>query len=221
MRNPFPKNKWTRPGDYGPGDHGPGGRHESGRARKPALKVVGGDGSSPRRGAKWFWAALVVLPLAAFGAVFFWPSPGSDSETATATATAPAPITGPERPAAISDSERAHFTLCSGPVRVTCVVDGDTIWYRGEKIRLVGFDTPEVSNPGCAREAELGAAATRRLQQWLNKDAFTLGPNPEGRARDRYGRALLVASRGGANVSDVLLAEGLAERRGGRRNAWC
>jgi endonuclease YncB( thermonuclease family) len=106
-------------------------------------------------------------------------------------------------------------------VRETCVVDGDTIWYRGEKIRLVGFDTPEVFSPGCARERQLGMAATRRLRDWLNAGAFTLEPNPEGRSRDRYDRALLVASRGGVNVGEVLLAEGLAERRGGGGNVWC
>lgn len=62
---------------------------------------------------------------------------------------------------------------------------------------------------------------TNPARGWLNEGAFSLTPNPEGRAEDRYGRSLLVASRGGANVAEVLLAEGLAERRGGRRNVWC
>lgn len=30
--------------------------------------------------------------------------------------------------------------MCGSGKRVTCVVDGDTIWLRGEKIRLQGFD---------------------------------------------------------------------------------
>lgn len=163
-----------------------------------------------QRGGRWFGFAMVAVPLAAFSAVFF----------------APVLREGPQAEAAVGvaevvDREEATFALCSGPVRVTCVVDGDTIWYRGEKIRLVGFDTPETSNPGCAREARLGEQATLRLQAWLNEGAFSLTPNPEGRAEDRYGRSLLVASRGGANVAEVLLAEGLAERRGGRQNVWC
>lgn len=56
-------------------------------------------------------------------------------------------------------------------------------------------------------ESGAGVAQRRRVQS-----------DPEGRAEDRYGRSLLVASRGGVNVAEVLLAEGLAERRGGREN---
>lgn len=155
----------------------------------------------------WFPVAMVAVPFAAFCAVFF---AGSVSD-------------GPQASAAVGvvDRERASFGVCSGPVRNTCVVDGDTIWYRGEKIRLVGFDTPEITNPGCARERRLGEQAKLRLQGWLNEGAFTLEPNPDGRSQDRYGRKLLVMSRGGANVADVMIAQGLAERRGGRQNVWC
>ncbi len=31
------------------------------------------------------------------------------------------------------DAEFAQFTLCHGPVRANCVVDGDTIWYQQKK----------------------------------------------------------------------------------------
>lgn len=169
------------------------------------------DAYAPRkRRAGWFGMALVALPLGTFSAILLAPSFGEPPQAEAATAHA-----------APADSERAHFPLCSGPVRETCVVDGDTIWYRGEKIRLVGFDTPEVSNPGCAREARLGRQATLRLQEWLNEGAFSLSANPDGRAEDRYGRSLLVVSRGGQNVGDIMLAEGLAERRGGEANVWC
>ncbi|MFN4241282.1 MAG: thermonuclease family protein [Erythrobacter cryptus] len=119
------------------------------------------------------------------------------------------------------DRERAYFSLCSGPVRVTCVVDGDTIWYRGEKIRLADLDTPEVSRPGCAREAALGRKATRRLQALLNAGPFTLEANPAGHATDNYGRSLKLVTRGGESLGAVLVREGLAEQWGGPRRAWC
>lgn len=48
-----------------------------------------------------------------------------------------------------SDREAAQFTRCSGPVRVSCVVDGDTFWYRGAKIRIADINAPEVSEPHC------------------------------------------------------------------------
>uniref|UniRef100_UPI00140CC2F8 hypothetical protein n=1 Tax=Altererythrobacter segetis TaxID=1104773 RepID=UPI00140CC2F8 len=55
--------------------------------------------------------------------------------------------------AASADRETARFGLCSGPGRVTCVVDGDTFWYRGQKIRIADINAPEVSHPGCASAA--------------------------------------------------------------------
>ena len=124
---------------------------------------------------------------------------------------------------ATADRETARFALCSGPHRVTCVVDGDTFWYRGAKVRLADINAPEVSEPKCAREAALGARATGRLLVLLNRGAFTLAPNDDGtgRDRDRYGRLLRTVTRDGASVGGELVDEGLAERWHGRRGNWC
>ena len=40
-------------------------------------------------------------------------------------------ISGPST----AETMTARFTLCDGPVRRTCVVDGDTFWFKGDKIR--------------------------------------------------------------------------------------
>jgi len=117
------------------------------------------------------------------------------------------------------DNETAAFGLCAGPGRVTCVVDGDTFWYRGTKIRIADINAPEVSHPGCAYEARLAAAATRRLTELLNAGPFSLAT--EGRETDRYGRALRVVMRGGQSIGSVLEREGLAEHWHGRRGDWC
>ena len=45
----------------------------------------------------------------------------------------------------------------SGP-RNTCVVDGDTIWMDGEKIRMMGYDTPEPQNNLCGGSQEVKLA---------------------------------------------------------------
>ncbi|KPP83643.1 nuclease homologue [Erythrobacter sp. HL-111] len=164
-----------------------------------------------KRKARLFPVLLVAVPAAAFTAVLLAPGLGERN---------PAEAFAPH--ARTSDRETARFPLCpERGRRVTCIVDGDTIWYRGEKIRLVGFDTPEVFSPACPREAALGERATRRLQELLNAGPFSLEPNPEGRARDRYGRSLMMVTRGGANLGEVLLREGLAERYGGARREWC
>jgi len=166
--------------------------------------------SAAKRKGRWFPIALVVLSLGAFSAVFFAPTSGGDIVAEPAV-----PIAG------AGDREEAYFPICSGPKRITCVVDGDTIWYRGSKIRIADIDTPEVSKPGCANEAALGRKATVRLQVLLNEGPFSLEPNPEGRSEDDYGRSLMLVTRGGDSLGAVLVGEGLAEQWGGPRKAWC
>jgi endonuclease YncB( thermonuclease family) len=119
------------------------------------------------------------------------------------------------------DEHAALFPVCKGPVRVTCVVDGDTIWYRGTKIRIADIDTPEVSQPACPQERALGRRATERLRQLLNAGRFGLAVPADGRTRDRYGRELRILTRGGQSLGAVLVREGLAARWGDRRKAWC
>ncbi len=121
--------------------------------------------------------------------------------------------------ASAPDREAAQFVRCGAAARVSCVVDGDTFWYRGAKIRLADINSPEVSQPGCPREAALGRAATVRLTQLLNAGPFTLAPWT--RERDRYGRLLRTVTRDGASLGPVLVREGLAESWRGRRGGWC
>jgi endonuclease YncB( thermonuclease family) len=153
---------------------------------------------------------MVALPLAAF-AVFLYGVPGTASRFS------------PPPHASAQDREAAHFAPCRGPVRVNCVVDGDTFWYRGEKIRIADINTPEVSEPDCSRERELGERATDRLLALLNQGAFTLAPNADGTGRDhdRYGRLLRTVTRDGESVGEALMNEGLAEKWKGYRGNWC
>ena len=58
-----------------------------------------------------------------------------------------------------------------------------------------------------------------RLIALLNAGPFTL--EIEGRATDRYGRALRVVKRGGHSLGGELVREGLAEPWRGRRSNWC
>jgi endonuclease YncB( thermonuclease family) len=51
------------------------------------------------------------------------------------------------------------FPICSTGARVDCIVDGDTFWFAGQKIRIADFDTPEIFSPTCRRELELGEKA--------------------------------------------------------------
>lgn len=129
-------------------------------------------------------------------------------------------LSAPEALAAIgTDRERASFTLCGQGPRINCIVDGDTLYYQGVKIRIADIDTPETNPPRCAQEASLGKAATQRLLQLANAAPFTL--QGIDRDEDRYGRKLRVLTRGGQSLGGVLVDEGLARWYQGGRRPWC
>ncbi|ODT68424.1 MAG: hypothetical protein ABS75_20560 [Pelagibacterium sp. SCN 63-23] len=111
-----------------------------------------------------------------------------------------------------------RFQMC-GRERVTCVVDGDTIWLQGVNLRLESFDTPEPYNDICGgqREVELAHRASARLLELLNSGPFTV----EAHDTDRYGRTLATIRIGGRDVGDILIEEGLARRWPNGREFWC
>lgn len=117
------------------------------------------------------------------------------------------------------DTITAEFAKCGSVKRITCVVDGDTLWHEGTKIRIADIDTPEITRPGCSAERQLGERATQRLIVLLNSAPFRL--ERQGRDQDRFGRKLRVVMRGARSLGDILVTEGLARRWTGRREAWC
>nr|WP_245505192.1 thermonuclease family protein [Neorhizobium sp. S3-V5DH] len=112
------------------------------------------------------------------------------------------------------------FEKCTGGHRIACVIDGDTLWIDGTKVRVADIDAPEISEPKCASELALGNRATERLIQLVNQGPFEMRAWP-GRDKDRYGRALRVLVRNGHSLGDVLVSEGLARTWTGRREPWC
>lgn len=119
-----------------------------------------------------------------------------------------------------AQARQARFTLCTQGGGENCVVDGDTIWLKGEKIRIADIDTPETHPARCAQEALLGEKATLRLRDLLNQGRFSV--QPIKRDRDRYGRKLRILERDGESLGLILVREGLARPyQGGRRAPWC
>ncbi|WP_373886166.1 thermonuclease family protein [Sphingobium sp. CFD-1] len=111
------------------------------------------------------------------------------------------------------------FTLCHTGGGTNCVVDGDTIWLDGQKIRVADIDAPETHPSRCALEADLGTRATHRLQELVNAGPFAV--TTLDRDADKYGRKLRVLTRGGQSLGDVLVNEGLARTWTGKREPWC
>ena len=125
----------------------------------------------------------------------------------------------PAAEATRKEASAVSFTMCGSARRVDCVVDGDTFWLSGEKIRIADIDTPETHPPHCELEARLGDAATERLLALLNEGPFTL--STADRDEDRYGRKLRIVERNGRSLGAVLVSEGLARTWTGRREPWC
>jgi endonuclease YncB( thermonuclease family) len=113
----------------------------------------------------------------------------------------------------------AAMDLCGSGKRISCVVDGDTFWLGGEKIRIADIDTPEISQPSCESELQRGLAARDRLLALLNEGPFELMVS--GRAVDRNGRKLRIVVRDSHSLGDQLVAEGLARTWDGKRRPWC
>lgn len=116
-----------------------------------------------------------------------------------------------------AQADAQSIRQCGADKRVTCVVDGDTLWLRGEKIRLSGIDAPELSEPRCRSERERAQRATDRLVTLMNGHRIEIRRS----GVDRYKRTLADIFVDGVDVGAVLVREGLARDWNGRRRPWC
>jgi micrococcal nuclease len=114
---------------------------------------------------------------------------------------------------------RADFTYCYAGGGTNCVVDGDTFYLNGEKVRIAGIDAPETHPSRCADEARLGNAATERLHALLNSGAVTM--TSIDRNRDVYGRLLRNLAVDGEDVGEAMISAGVAREYGSGRRSWC
>ncbi len=80
-------------------------------------------------------------------------------------------------------------------------IDGDTLRYGADRIRIRGYNAPERSEPG-------GLEATLRLQQLLHEGTINIVPH----GHDVYGRTLADVFVNGQNVADVMTGEGFGRR---------
>jgi endonuclease YncB( thermonuclease family) len=118
----------------------------------------------------------------------------------------------------------AAIDTCSGGNRaarkVTCVVDGDTIWQDGVKMRLLDIDTPETFQAQCDRERFLGERAKLRLQALMTRGYHIADGGEKDRTSDR--RSLVrIMLPDGRDAGRVLLREGLAQPWPNKGNRWC
>lgn len=96
-------------------------------------------------------------------------------------------------------------------VTVARVIDGDTIELStGDKVRIVGINTPETVDPRRGVEC-FGPEASARAKELLEGAAVTLTPDGTQDSVDRYGRLLrYVELIDGTDVGLQLIEEGFA-----------
>ena len=102
--------------------------------------------------------------------------------------------------------------------------DGDTCYvtYKGknDKVRLLGLDTPEISNPKCEQEYALGIDA-RNFVNNLISEGVSIKFKTEYN-RDFFGRILSYIIVDGENVSKKMVSNGLGViyNRSNKKD-WC
>ncbi len=96
-------------------------------------------------------------------------------------------------------------------MRVSNVVDGDTLASAGgEKVRLIGIDTPELGREG-APDEPFARAAQAEVQRFLGGGSAEVQVLPGIEREDRHRRLLAHVFDGdGRNLSEHLLRQGLA-----------
>jgi endonuclease YncB( thermonuclease family) len=90
------------------------------------------------------------------------------------------------------------------------VIDGDTLLMQsGEKLRLIGINTPELGHWG--KPGQAGAQAAKSLLQRLVRESGgALSACPGAEKRDRYGRQLVhLSGRNQQSIAAQLLRQGV------------
>jgi endonuclease YncB( thermonuclease family) len=118
-----------------------------------------------------------------------------------------------------SGAVTASFGYCKWGGGTNCVVDGDTFYINGDKVRIAGIDAPETHDNRCESELALGNQATEKLHALLNSGAVTM--TSIDRDRDVYGRLLRNVSVNGQDVGGTMVSAGVAREYGSGRRPWC
>ena len=113
-----------------------------------------------------------------------------------------------------------NLELCNSSPRINCIVDGDTLWLNGKKLRPKGYDTPEPTTNVCGgkREKELASKATTRYIELLNANAWTIEYTG---VLERNDRELVIIRIDGRDVGDILIEERLARSWPNGDEWWC
>jgi endonuclease YncB( thermonuclease family) len=109
-----------------------------------------------------------------------------------------------------------RFGQCYNAGGPDCVLDGDTIYLGGDKVKIAGMVTAKIQSASCDHERIRGIDAALQLATLINKGDVTLG----GTVRSPDGELRQTVEVNGQDVSAAMISSGAARSPDGDRN-WC
>lgn len=106
------------------------------------------------------------------------------------------------------------FAFCGRSGLNNCVMDGNTFWMKGVKMKLAGIEVPQTDQARCMEERARGFSAKVRLRDMLNSGSFQVAAGGQG-------AEVKAMSKSGISFADQLIKEGLARRAGSASPSWC
>jgi micrococcal nuclease len=157
---------------------------------------------------------LAALPLLGAGCAEQAPVNNPVTQTPPAITNAAPPSVNAVAPAANPPVTERPGNAASPLLKVTKVVDGDTIDVeidgKVERVRLIGIDTPETVDPRKPVEC-FGKEASDRAKKVLGGQSVKLEADATQDERDKYGRLLrYVFLADGTNFNEQMIRDGYA-----------
>jgi endonuclease YncB( thermonuclease family) len=124
-------------------------------------------------------------------------------------------ISAPDGSAKAAAAAADRFGPCEGGPN--CVIDGETIRFQGQVVKIAGIDTPPLQSARCPDQELLAAKAIEQLRALLNSGKVRLGDavtQPHGEVR----RTVLVD---GKDVAAAMISAGVAQAPGSLQGSSC
>ena len=126
-------------------------------------------------------------------------------------------ITNQRSEEADAGAHAAQFAYCYSHRAPNCVLDGDTVYFGGERMEIAGIDAPEIRGAQCGQEESRGVDAAVQLLALLNSGKVKVS----GPLRDENGRGVRKLQVDERDVGNAMISAGVAREYGGGPRSWC